>query len=162
MFEQIDGPVYAPRTPTADGKKQDVDKTPLMEGCLAYFPRALNAVAYVSAYGSGKYNVGYADKNWERVPTAIVRYTNALARHLVAEGVDGAFDPESRLRHAAHLAWNALARLELILKPTPQSAINQAISQHQEHAAAAVDAHAARAEKRQMGPWDAWRPLGTS
>jgi hypothetical protein len=98
------------------GKKLDQGKSPLLQGCLAYFPKALLAVADVSAYGAKKYNVPYADKNWERVPDATARYSDALARHILAESFDGLVDPESQLKHAAHAAWNALARLELLLK----------------------------------------------
>ena len=44
---------------------------------------------------------------------AKLEYTDALYRHLLAESPD---DPDTGLLHAAHAAWNALARLELLLK----------------------------------------------
>jgi hypothetical protein len=49
------------------------------------------------------------------VPDGINRYANALGRHIVNEAIEGDYDPEGFL-HAAQIAWNAMARLELILK----------------------------------------------
>ena len=50
------------------------------------------------------------------VPDGVNRYTDALARHLLAEAIGEKVDPESGLYHAAHAAWNALARLDLMLR----------------------------------------------
>lgn len=97
------------------GKKSDKDLPPIVQGCLAYFPKALLAVADVSKMGALKYNVPYADKNWARVPDGYNRYTDALGRHLAKEHIEGLYDAESNLLHAAHAAWDALARLELLL-----------------------------------------------
>lgn len=99
------------------GQKFDYDKAPVVQGCLAYFPRAIKAVAFVSRYGATKYGVPYSDKNWERVEDGENRYEAALVRHLLSiheEGVE--FDEESGMLHKAHLAWNALATLELALR----------------------------------------------
>jgi hypothetical protein len=84
---------------------------------VGYFPRALAAVAMVSEHGATKYTW----KGWETVPDGINRYGDALARHLCAEARGELFDHDSRCLHAAHAAWNALARLEMILreKDTP-------------------------------------------
>jgi hypothetical protein len=49
------------------------------------------------------------------VERGIDRYTDAMLRHALAEGIEE-FDTESGLKHAAHTAWNALARLELMLR----------------------------------------------
>lgn len=97
------------------GSKLDAGKAPILRGALHYFPRALAAVAEVSAYGAHKYTWG----GWESVPDGINRYGDALGRHVVAEKIDGATDPETGLSHAAQSAWNALARLELILRAKP-------------------------------------------
>lgn len=94
------------------GAKLDAGKSPLLRGCLQYFPRALAAVAQVSEVGANKYTWN----GWEKVPDGINRYGNALARHLAAEAVDGPIDRETECLHAAQVAWNSLARLELILK----------------------------------------------
>lgn len=106
-------PVTDTYAPTQPGKKYDNNKAPIVQGCLHYFPNALQAVANVSKFGATKYNVPYSDKNWARLDDAINRYTDALGRHLVATDT---YDPESDLLHAAHAAWDALARLELILE----------------------------------------------
>lgn len=98
------------------GKKDDGGKPPLWQGMLAYFPRALELVARVSAFGAAKYGVPYMDENWRRVSNGADRYTDALLRHLSLEAMGYAYDPESRLMHAAHVAWDALARLELLLE----------------------------------------------
>jgi hypothetical protein len=93
------------------GKKDDKNKPPVFEGVLEYFPLAILEIAKVSAMGAQKYDWG----NWVHVQDGYKRYTSALCRHLVGKG-DLDFDDESNLLHAAHVAWNSLARLELILK----------------------------------------------
>ena len=100
------------RNPHEEGAKLDAGKAPILSGVIQYFPRALREVAKVSQYGMTKYTW----KGWEAVPNGVVRYGDALARHLVDEGIEGPIDPSTRLRHAAQVAWNSLARLELILK----------------------------------------------
>jgi hypothetical protein len=50
------------------------------------------------------------------VPDGVNRYSNAMVRHLIKEGKGEFLDPDSSLPHAAHTAWGALARLELILR----------------------------------------------
>ena len=74
-------------------------------------PRALIAVAEVATFGAAK----YSKSNWIHVENGVERYTNAMDRHRIREGVEP-FDLESGLMHAAHAAWNALARLELMLR----------------------------------------------
>lgn len=92
--------------------KYDAGKSPIFRGAVSYFPRALAAVAAVSEFGARK----YAWKGWESVPDGYNRYSDALVRHLTYEGQNEVLDPDSGLLHAAHAAWNALARLELLLK----------------------------------------------
>lgn len=98
------------------GKKFDGAKLPVGRGFIGYFGRAIKAVAAVSKYGAQKYAVSYEDKNWERLDDARLRYGDGRARHIVDEAVDGPWDPESKLLHAAHAAWNAMAYLELCLR----------------------------------------------
>lgn len=97
------------------GKKLDAGKAPVQQAALDYFPRAIKAVANISAFGATKYSVAYSDKNWSRVPGAKGRYHDALGRHLLDESIDGPYAEDSGLLHAAHAAWNALAYLELLL-----------------------------------------------
>lgn len=93
-------------------RKDDQGKVPILKGAIAYFPRAIKAVAAVSAWGATK----YAWAGWRHVPDGFDRYSDAMVRHLVAEAEDEVLDPESGLLHAAHTAWNALARLELLIQ----------------------------------------------
>jgi hypothetical protein len=87
---------------------------------IQYFPLALSAVAEVSAHGAEKYTW----KGWQTVPDGINRYGDALARHLVKENL-GMQDEDSGMLHAAHAAWNALARLELIMRDIPPNVRDQ-------------------------------------
>lgn len=92
------------------GKKYDEDK-PITGTILQDFGNALNAVALVGTFGAQK----YSKSNWLKVDNGIERYTDAMARHFIIE-TNEEYDEESGLLHAAHTAWNALARLELILR----------------------------------------------
>ena len=92
--------------------KYDAGKAPIYRGALSYFPRAISAVAAVSAFGASK----YAWNGWQDVDDGYNRYSDALVRHLAYEGEGEDVDPDSGLLHAQHAAWNALARLELLLR----------------------------------------------
>lgn len=99
------------KNPHEPGAKLDAGKSPIFQGLMDYFPRACLAVAEVSEAGAKK----YAWKGWETVPDGYNRYSNAMVRHIVNETIEGKYDPEGFL-HAAQVAWNAMARLELQLK----------------------------------------------
>jgi len=92
--------------------KYDGGKAPIYRGALSYFPRAIELVAAVSAFGASK----YAWNGWQGVDDGINRYSDALVRHLAYEGKGEVLDTDSGFLHAGHAAWNALARLELILR----------------------------------------------
>jgi len=92
--------------------KYDGGKSPVYRGAIDYFPRAISAVAGISAFGASK----YAWKGWEGVPDGFNRYSDAMVRHLIYEAEGEVLDPDSGLLHAAHCAWNALARLELLIR----------------------------------------------
>lgn len=94
--------------------KYDGGKAPIFRGAISYFPRAIEAVAAVSSFGATK----YAWKGWDNVADGFNRYSDAMVRHLANEGKGEVLDPDSRFLHAAHTAWNALARLELLLRDT--------------------------------------------
>lgn len=101
-------------TVSTPGAKMDAGKAPVLRGMLHYFPRALTHVSMVSQAG---HNKGYPWKGWENVPEGIVRYGDAMIRHLLAEDIEGPIDAkDTKMLHAAQVAWNALARLELILR----------------------------------------------
>ena len=79
---------------------------------LGGFARALEQVGRVGTYGANK----YTDNGWVSVPNGADRYTDAMHRHLLTEASGEAVDPETGLLHAAHAAWNALARLDLAIR----------------------------------------------
>ncbi len=93
-----------------NGNKYDEGK-PMVGLMLKDFSRALIEVAKISTYGCKKYG---SPSGWTEVQDARNRYEDALGRHLLASAISEA-DDESGLMHKAHLAWNALAVLELAL-----------------------------------------------
>jgi len=97
----------------APGAKLDAGK-PRVGLALSGFSHALLEVAKVTTYGAEK----YTPNGWVSVPNGVERYTDAMLRHYLAESVDQ-HDEESGLLHAAQVAWNALARLELMLTEGP-------------------------------------------
>lgn len=98
----------------APGAKLDTGKVrPAL--VLDGFAKALLAVAEVGTFGANK----YTDNGWKEVPNGLKRYKDAKYRHQLAEAAGETYDSESQLLHAAHEAWNALARLELLLKEIP-------------------------------------------
>lgn len=93
------------------GAKLDAGKNRLGLVLLG-FSRALQAVGEIGTKGAAK----YTDNGWKSVPNGIDRYTDALLRHLLAQEE---VDKDSEQLHAAHAAWNALARLELLITGQP-------------------------------------------
>lgn len=79
------------------------------------FSRALWQVCLVGTFGAAK----YTPNGWKEVENGIERYSDAMDRHLLMEASGEECDPDSGLLHAAHAAWNALARLDLMLKERP-------------------------------------------
>ncbi len=95
----------------APGAKLDAGK--IRAGlCINGFARALQEVAKVTTFGAAK----YTPNGWRAVENGVDRYTDAMHRHFLAEATGEQVDADSGLRHAAHAAWNALARLELMLR----------------------------------------------
>lgn len=105
------------KDPHESGAKLDAGKIrPAL--VLGGFSLALTEVTKVGTFGAEK----YTDKGWMEVPDGEQRYSEAALRHWLKEAEGEKFDPDSGLLHAAHRAWNDLARLELMLrgaKPAP-------------------------------------------
>ena len=99
------------KTPHEPGAKLDAGKV-RMHLVIGGFPRALRAVGEVATFGAAKYTSG----GWQHVPDALNRYADAQHRHELAAARDEMRDADSGLLHLAHMAWNALARLELLLR----------------------------------------------
>lgn len=114
--------------PKRAGAKLDAGKSPVRRGLLEYFPRACMAVANVSAAGARKYTW----KGWESVPEGVDRYGDAGVRHICKAAIAGSptaldsdwreVDPALEVWHAAEEAWNALARLELLMRKAESDA----------------------------------------
>lgn len=92
------------------GAKLDAGK-PRPHLVLGGFSLALLEVAKVGTYGANK----YTDNGWMSVDNGVARYSEAMLRHYLAEQRES-HDRDTGLLHAAHEAWNALARLELMLR----------------------------------------------
>lgn len=92
------------------GIKYDTDK-PLLADMLLDFKEPLMELCKVWEFGKNK----YGKSNWKQLDNGRERYTNALVRHLMVE-VDKLTDDETEIYHAAHIAFNALARLYFIMK----------------------------------------------
>ena len=76
------------------------------------FARSLKAVGEVATFGANK----YTPNGWMSVPNGVERYTDAMYRHLLDEAAGEATDTQTGIAHAAHAAWNALARLDLMIR----------------------------------------------
>lgn len=76
------------------------------------FSRAIKAVGDVGTFGALK----YTSNGWISVPDGVSRYTDAMYRHLLDEASGESTDPQTGIAHAAHAAWNALARLDLMIR----------------------------------------------
>lgn len=102
------------RDPHQAGAKLDAGK-PRPGLVLGGFATALVAVVEVGTYGAQK----YTDNGWKEVPNGVERYTDAMYRHLLAEASGELRDGDTGILHAAHAAWNALARLDLLIRGKP-------------------------------------------
>lgn len=76
------------------------------------FPNALSGVSDISTFGANK----YTRSSWQTVDNAYQRYSDAFVRHMLAKGKGEVNDPESGMPHSWHIAWNALALIELEAK----------------------------------------------
>lgn len=93
------------------GVKHSKEK-PKLSILFKQFPNALKAIARCSEFGHEKYKETDQDYlNYSRVEGGSDNYADAGLRHRTETGVS----EESGLPHYYHVAWNALAELELKL-----------------------------------------------
>ena len=90
------------------GYKADENK-PRLDLVFGDFANALWEVGQVGTFGANK----YTDSGWIEVDNAVERYSSAMLRHYLQYKSGEYNDPESGFSHLAHVAWNALAILEL-------------------------------------------------
>lgn len=103
-------PAPAPAPVPAPTEAQRRKAQPVATGVLAYFPDALLAVAEVSRIGNDQHNPGQP-LHWAKEKST--DEPDALARHLIdhLRGGGEKFDSDGT-RHAAKIAWRALALLQ--------------------------------------------------
>ncbi len=82
---------------------------PICTGVLDYFPLALAEVARVSKAGNDQHNLGQP-LHWDK--TKSMDHADCIPRHLI----DRFTRDDDGQRHAAKLAWRALAFLEILLE----------------------------------------------
>lgn len=101
--------------PVADASKEGrkIGKV-RMDLVMQDMPRAIEALARVMTWALD--SKGYKESDWLHVPDAINKYSGGMHRHDNKEKRGQEFDDESGLEHAIHTAWNAMARVELILR----------------------------------------------
>ena len=99
------------------GAKHDKGKPKVYSGVMRYFPRAIIEIARVSEHGASihKWNT------WDTIENPLERYSNASIRHELSQCMGVKFDAESKIIEQAHVAWNDLARLELMLRDIERS-----------------------------------------
>lgn len=109
----------------AHGVKLDAGKSPVWQGFIEYFPLGMQEVALVSMKGTAE--PGHVWGGWKSVPDGYARYSNAMCRHMTEEASipivdltsEAAEDHtllEAKLKACATVAWNAMARLEHLIK----------------------------------------------
>jgi hypothetical protein len=92
-----------------EGVKLNKNK-PQISLLFKQFPKALEAIVMCSEYGHKKYKETDKDFiNFKRVEGGSKTYADAGLRHRLGQGKDS----ESGLPHQYHVAWNALAELQL-------------------------------------------------
>lgn len=102
------------RLPKEEGVKTNKNK-PQLSILFTQFPKALEAIARCSEYGHLKYrDTDFDYLNYQRVEGGSKTYADAGLRHRLHK--KSTADTESQLPHAYHVAWNALAELELLIK----------------------------------------------
>ena len=96
------------------GMKYDEGK-PNLSLVFGGFNKALLDVGYIGTFGARK----YTPNGWKDVESLYERYSSALLRHMFAAmspRVKDIYDNETGRLHLAHVAWNALALTEHMLK----------------------------------------------
>lgn len=101
--------VIADLKPTLPTDAAARKNAPMARGLLDYFPLACAAVAELSRIGNEQHNPGQP-MHWNR--TKSTDHADCIVRHLVDRGT---IDTDG-VRHAAKVAWRALALLQTELE----------------------------------------------
>ena len=99
-------PSGSPVFPSSDSKVRE--GSPVVTGCLDYFPLALLEIARFSRWGNDKHNPG-EPLHWSCGKS--IDHANKIGRHLLERGT---LDPDTdyRFSHSVGLAWRSLALLQ--------------------------------------------------
>lgn len=97
--------------PSVTGRKKGKVRMDLV---MQDMPRAIESLARVMTWALE--SKGYNESDWLNVPNGEQVYSGGMHRHDNKEKRGEEFDDESGLEHAIHTAWNAMARVELILR----------------------------------------------
>lgn len=101
--------------PVADNSKEGRKLGKVrMELVFEGMPNALQALGKCMTWAIEA--KGYEELDFLTVPNGPQKYRGAMYRHDQKEILGEEFDDESGLIHATHTAWNAMARLELLLR----------------------------------------------
>jgi hypothetical protein len=98
------------KTPPSNAAKRKAQ--PVATGVLAYFPKALRAIAEVSLKGNEQHNPGQP-LHWDRSKSQ--DHVDCLVRHLLDHLEGNALDSDG-MEHLRKVAWRALALLETYLE----------------------------------------------
>ena len=97
------------------GHKDDIGKPMVFKGFFCQFPNAIEAVASMVEMGANR----YAWDNWKKFEDE-TRINEALGRHTLEEAKGNDYnDSDFGYLEAVHIAWCAMARLEIILRTKP-------------------------------------------
>lgn len=102
----------------APGCKLSAGK-PKLSFAIDGFPMALKAVSAVGQFGHEE--KGYGLNSWKTVADGETEYHEARYRHQTDIARGEYRDAQSRYPHLFHVAWNALAELELHIQNNPGS-----------------------------------------
>lgn len=98
---------------SSPGAKMDSGK--IRVGLLKRFGLALLAVADLATGGAEKYSA----HGWASVDNGIERYDDAMFGHYLKEMFQD-IDPDMKVKEQVSVAWNALARLQLLIEADPE------------------------------------------
>lgn len=95
----------------------DEGKLPVWSAVVGWFPRAIREVARTSAYGNANRPHQALDEKLFSLPGGYTKFTDSLVRHLLDEQIEGEINhSDGELYHASQVAWNALVRLEILMR----------------------------------------------
>ena len=100
----------------SEATKEKYSKPPAARGVVTRFPRAILELAKLSQYGTTKHEVSIDDVSYRDIPDGEGVLLDAQVRHICQEAITGEVNEDDGDHlHATQEAWNALARLEIIL-----------------------------------------------